>query len=86
MKTRLATVLYNLLETIRISALLLDPFMPNSMKEVLHRIGAKAEETTWDSTHKFGVLSKTTTVCTGDPIFPRINIEEEQKFLLADAV
>jgi methionyl-tRNA synthetase len=64
---------------------MLEPFMPESMKEVLSRIGASGEETSWNSVHEFGVLSKTTTVRTGEPIFPRINIEEEQKFLLADA-
>ncbi|MBO7555781.1 MAG: methionine--tRNA ligase [Alphaproteobacteria bacterium] len=85
MKIRLATVLYNLLETIRICAIMLEPFMPESMKEVLSRIGASGEETSWNSVHEFGVLSRTTTVRAGDPIFPRINIEEEQKFLLADA-
>jgi methionyl-tRNA synthetase len=80
-KDRLATVLYNLLETIRISAILLEPFMPNTMPEVLHRIGANDDEKTWDSTYNFGTLHQDVTVNMGTALFPRINIEEELKFL-----
>lgn len=80
-KARLATVLYNLLETIRISATLLNPFMPNTMPEILKRIGAAHSENEWDSAYQFGALQQDVTVSLGDPLFPRINIEEEINFL-----
>ncbi|MCL1829412.1 MAG: methionine--tRNA ligase, partial [Oscillospiraceae bacterium] len=48
-KTRLAGVLYNLLETVRICACLLRPFMPDTSEEILDRIGVSLEDGTWDS-------------------------------------
>lgn len=83
-KVRLATVLYNLLETIRISAIMLEPFMPNTMPEILKRIGAGADEVKWDSIYTFGKLNPQATVTLGDPLFPRINIEQELAFLSPD--
>ena len=76
-KTRLATVLYNLLESIRISSIMLAPFMPQTMPEVWKRIGASENETTWNSIYKFGGLKANATVGEGAPLFPRINIEKE---------
>jgi methionyl-tRNA synthetase len=55
--------------------------MPNTMPEVLHRIGANDDEKTWDSTYNFGTLHQDVTVNMGTALFPRINIEEELKFL-----
>ena len=76
-KTRLATVLYNLLESIRISSIMLAPFMPQTMPEVWKRIGASEAETTWASIYKFGGLKANATVGEGAPLFPRINIDKE---------
>ena len=82
-KARLATVLYNLLETIRISSVLLQPFMPTTMPEIWKRIGADAAETAWETTYKFGTLPQTASVSGGDPLFPRINIGQEIEYLSA---
>ncbi len=76
-KTRLATVLYNLLESIRISSVMLAPFMPQTMPEIWNRIGASTEETSWNSIHQFGALKPNVTVGEGAPLFPRINIDKE---------
>ena len=84
-KTRLATVLYNLLESIRISSIMLEPFMPQTMPEIWKRIGAEAEETSWASIYKFGGLKADTTVSEGAPLFPRINIEKELEELASVA-
>lgn len=51
-KERLATVMYNLIESIRIAAILLAPFTPDTSKEILRQIGAG--ETSWQSADKFG--------------------------------
>lgn len=82
-RTRLATVLYNLLETIRISSVLLQPFMPNTMPEVWKRIGAGDKETAWQTVYAFGGLPQNAKVTGGDPLFPRINIPQELEFLSA---
>jgi len=55
-KERLATVLYNLLETIRIVAVFLNPVMPNTTVEIWRQIGADSNATSWKSSEKFGVL------------------------------
>jgi len=74
-KPRLARVLYNLLETIRICGALLGPFMPATSAEILRRIGAS--ESGWDSLAAFGVLRADAAVTGGDPLFPRIDIAKE---------
>ena len=74
---RLATVLYNLLETIRICSALLSPFMPATMPEVWEQIGAGAEDTAFDKLGTFGVLRADVTVKKGRVLFPRIDIKSE---------
>ena len=82
-KTRLATVLYNLLETIRISSVLLQPFMPTTMPEVWKRIGAGEKETAWNTLYTFGGLPANAEVTGGAPLFPRINIPQELEYMAA---
>lgn len=76
-KPRLAAVLYNLLETIRISTSLLYPFMPSTMPKAWQQIGASENDVTYENAAIFGVLSKNVTVVKGDAIFPRIDVEKE---------
>ena len=45
---RLARVMYNLLEVLRVSAILLTPFIPQSAAEVLRQIGACETCSTWE--------------------------------------
>ncbi|MBQ4225434.1 MAG: methionine--tRNA ligase [Oscillospiraceae bacterium] len=76
-RARLATVLYDLLEVIRITSTLLSPFMPETMPVVWEQIGAKAEDVTYESAGRFGVLPADVTVKKGDIIFPRIDVDKE---------
>ena len=76
-KARLATVLYNLLETIRIISTLLSAFMPTTMPKVFEQIGASESDVSYDNTAVFGVLPKNVTVHKGEIIFPRIDVEKE---------
>ncbi len=76
-KPRLAAVLYNLLETIRIVSILLSAFMPSTAPKIFEQIGASGDEIAYDSCGKFGVLSGTVTVHKGDTLFPRIDLEKE---------
>ncbi len=80
-KPRLAKVLYNLLETVRICAGLLSPIMPGTAEAVMERIGAGAFD--WESLTKFGLLPAETTVVTGAALFPRIDMEKELQELEA---
>ena len=74
-KPRLARVMYNLLETVRICGGLLQPFMPDTAAEIMKRIGAEACD--WDSLCTYGVLSREAQVVSGAPLFPRIDAEKE---------
>lgn len=80
-KARLATVMYNLLETIRITVTLLQPFLPETCEKTFAQIGATAEDKMWDNANRFGVLDQTVTVKKGETLFPRIDIEKELKAL-----
>ena len=80
-KPRLAAVLCNLLEAIRICTVLLTPFMPDSCAEILRQIGATDNISTFDSTHKFGAMPKAATVSKGDIVFPRLDLEKELESL-----
>lgn len=76
-KPRLARVMYNLLETLRICGTLLIPFIPDSCAKIFDQIGASAEMTDWDSAVKWGVLPADAKVHKGENIFPRIDVEKE---------
>ena len=55
-KERLATVLYNLLESIRICAVLLNPFIPSTSNKILEQLNTK--EISYESIEKFGKLEE----------------------------
>ena len=79
---RLATVLYNLLETIRITTALLAPFIPDSSAKALEQIGA-AGLAGWDTLNQFGILPLDVRVCKGPALFPRIDAAKELEALEA---
>ena len=75
-RARLATVMYNLLETIRICAVLLTPFIPDSAEKIFGQIGADESCRTWDSAHVWVTLPADVTVRKGEALFPRIDAEK----------
>lgn len=76
-RSRLASVLYNLLESIRIATTLLSCFMPTDMPKIWEQIGLDADMATYENAGKFGVLPADVTVHKGNVIFPRINVNKE---------
>ena len=80
-KARLARVMYNLLESIRISAVLLTPFIPDTAEKIFAQIGAGEDARTWESAAIFGVLPADVTIHRGENLFPRIDMEKELKEL-----
>ena len=76
-KPRLAAVLYNLLEAIRIASTLLSPFMPSTMPKIFEQIGAKDSDISYENAAKWGVLPACVTVKKGEVLFPRIDAEKE---------
>ena len=76
-KPRLAAVLYNLCESLRIISILLAPFLPDTSPEIQKQIGAKPEELTYESAAKWGILPPDAQIAKGKVLFPRINVEKE---------
>ena len=76
-KPRLATVLYNLLEALRICVVLLQPYMPETCVKAFDQIGAPEAVRTWESAAEFGALPADVKVVKGDTLFPRIDMEKE---------
>ena len=78
-KPRLARVLYNLLETVRICAGLLQPFMPDTAGEIAKRLGGA--DLSWDTLNTFGTLNREAATMAGPALFPRIDMEKELEAL-----
>ena len=76
-KPRLANVLYNLLETLRICVVLLQPYMPDSCVKAFTQIGAGEDVRSWDSAKEYGALPADVQVVKGDTLFPRIDLNKE---------
>ena len=72
---RLGTILRNLLEALRVTSVLLEPVMPSKMRELRAQLGLPdAPATLADARHWEGVPAGGQTQ-TGDPLFPRIDLE-----------
>ncbi len=71
----LHNILYNLLETLRILALILFPFIPDSAQKIWTQLGIEGniESQILDKAKIWGQLKPGTKVKEGPPLFPRIN-------------
>lgn len=78
---RLASVLYNLCESLRIISIMISPVMPETSKEIQRQIGADGSLCTWEMANQWGMLPETLTICKGKALFPRIDTEKEIKEL-----
>ena len=77
---RLATVLYNLAESLRYIAVLIEAFMPNTPEKILSQLGIQDDNLkSWDSLGKFGTLPSGIKVKKGEIIFPRIEFGKEEE-------
>ncbi len=76
-RDKLGTVLYNLLESLRIIGILLKPFLVDTPEEIGKQLGIQLEikKANWDDL-SWGKLPVGRTIVKGDPIFPRIDLEE----------
>ena len=72
-KDRLATVLYNLVESIRIGTVLLSPFVPSASERIFKQLNTDMKDMV--SVNEFGGYVSGTRVGTADPIFQRIDVK-----------
>jgi methionyl-tRNA synthetase len=76
----LGSVLYHLLEVLRMISVLIQPFMTQTPPKIWEQLGIEAgAETAWESVKRFGVLRAGTEVHKGSPLFPRLEVEIEVK-------
>jgi len=76
-KNRLATVLYNLSESLRFIAILLSPFMPETSEKILDVLNIPENLRSLESVGSYGVLPFEVSVNATNPLFPRIDLEKE---------
>ena len=74
-RPRLAGVLYHLCETLRFAATLLQPFMPSTAPKITAQLGLADMTLSYDSL-EYGKVD-TYTVCKGEALFPRIDVQKE---------
>ena len=80
---RLATVMYNLAESLRIVGIFLQPYLPNTAPKLFEQLGVPGELTEYDS-RSFGRLPAGTRVHKGEALFPRIDVKRELEELEAE--
>ena len=81
-KARLAAVIYNLAESLRIVSVLLQPFMPETPEKIWHQLGIEDKKILeWESTKSWGLYPAGAKVNKGDVIFPRIDVKKEMEEL-----
>ena len=78
-KTRLETVIYNLLESLRIISVLVSPFMPDSAQKIADQLGiTDTDFQGFDTVHRWGGITFGNTLKTADALFPRVKYEKEK--------
>ncbi|WP_067933470.1 methionine--tRNA ligase [Alicyclobacillus kakegawensis] len=82
-RERLGTVLYTMCEAIRVASILVQPFLPRAAATIHARFQLSPDETSWESTRRFGALAAGKRVEAGEPLFPRLDVAAEVEALAA---
>ena len=81
-KEQLASVMAHLAESLRMTAVMLQPFLPNAPKQIVGQLGLTEEALAWDTLQDFGKIpAGTQVVSKGTPIFPRLELEPEVAYI-----
>lgn len=81
-KDELASVMVHLAESLRRTAILLQPFLTVTPNGIFQQLGIQDEELkTWESLDSFGSIPNGTKVSKGNPLFPRLEIADEVEFI-----
>jgi len=79
-ESRLETVIYNLLESLRIIAVLVSPFMPGSAEKITDQLGiTNAASQDFDSIRSWGGITRGNSLKRSDALFPRVKFEKERE-------
>lgn len=78
----LASVMRHLVEGLRTASILLQPFLTQTPAKIWEQLGIEPGElTTWDSGKTFGLIPAGTKLVKGNPIFPRLDVEQEVAYI-----
>ena len=81
-KEKLKSVMYHLAENLRIVAVLLQPFMPDTAAKMFKQLGIEEQELKeWDSITEYGKTKQAKVVEKGEPLFMRLDMEEEIEYI-----
>ncbi|WP_035666596.1 methionine--tRNA ligase [Alkalihalobacillus akibai] len=76
-KEELGSVMYHLAEALRQVSIMIQPFMTETPKRIWSQLGLNNDITNWESLKSFALIPSGTSVQKGEPIFPRLDMEEE---------
>ena len=76
-RARLAAVMYNLCESLRIISILIAPFMPETSPRIQKQLGVSGDAVTYESAAVWGATPAGTVVEKGETLFPRIDVDKE---------
>ena len=79
---KLKSCIYHLIENLRRIAILITPFMPETSKRMFEQLGIKDDkQKTWESLMSYTNIKDTKVIDKGEPLFMRLNPEEEVEYL-----
>jgi len=81
-KGELGSIMYHLAETLRIISVFIQPFMTSTPQKIWQQLGIEAGNlTAWDSAAKFGLLPAGVKLTKGEPLFPRLDVDQEVDYI-----
>lgn len=81
-KEQLDSVMGHLAESLRMIAVMLQPFLTNAPKQIIEQLGLSEDALAWDTLETFGgIPAGTKVIAKGTPIFPRLEIEPEVAYI-----
>jgi methionyl-tRNA synthetase len=83
-RPKLGSVLYHLAESLRVTSVLLQPFMTRTPRKIWDQLGISGNGrlTEWESVREFGLLPAGTKVNKGETLFPRLEVAPEVAYLI----
>lgn len=82
-REELASVMVHLAESLRITSILLQPFLTQAPARIWAQLGIEPGElTSWESAKSFGLIPVGTKLGKGEPIFPRLDADQEIQYIV----
>ncbi|MCM3784137.1 methionine--tRNA ligase [Neobacillus mesonae] len=81
-REELASVMAHLVESLRVASILLQPFLTQAPRKIWEQLNIQEGElTSWDSTKQAGLIPEGNELRKGEPIFPRLDVEQEVAYI-----